>query len=64
MTIDELRSKAAACRQRAAGMTGPEYHRLMQQAQALEAEAGEREYYKTRMAGFKRPHNHREAAHG
>jgi len=64
MTIDELRDKAAACRHRAAGMTGPDYHREMQRAQALEAEAGEREYYKTRMAGLKRQHNQTGAAHG
>jgi len=36
----------------------------MQRAQALEAEAGEREYYKTRMAGLKRQHNQTGAAHG
>lgn len=64
MTIDELRSKANACRQRAVGMSGPDYHRELQRAQALEAEANEREFYKTKMAGFKRQHNQTRAAHG
>lgn len=64
MTIAELRDKAQACRRRAAGLTGDTYHRLMQRAQGLEAEASEREYYKNKMASFKRPHNQTRAAHG
>ncbi|WP_031438204.1 hypothetical protein [Methylobacter tundripaludum] len=65
MTIEELRSKAAACHRKAAGTTGDTYHRLMQRAQALEAEANEREYYKTRMAEFRRSsQQHKGATHG
>lgn len=63
MTTQELRAKAAVCRERAARLTDCEQHRELQRAQALEAEAGEREYYKTRMAGFKQMKN-KEAAHG
>jgi hypothetical protein len=64
MTIDELYRKANDCRQRAESLKGPEHHRELQRAQALEAEAGERKYYKTRMAGFKQMKNNKEAAHG
>lgn len=64
MTIDELRFKAAACRERAASRTGDAYHRELQRAQALEVEASEREYYKTRMAGFRQMKNNKEAEHG
>ncbi|MDI1231362.1 MAG: hypothetical protein PSU93_09455 [Methylobacter sp.] len=64
MTTQELRAKAASCRERAARLTGCEQHRELQRAQALECEAGEREYYRTRMAGCKRLTNTKEAAHG
>lgn len=56
MTIPELREKAMKCKWLADKYieTDPgRYHNLLQRAQALEAEANEREYYKTSMAKLK-----------
>jgi hypothetical protein len=43
MTVKELREAARKCRIRARTKTGEAYHREMQRAQGLEAQAKERE---------------------
>lgn len=43
MTIKELREAARKCRLRARSATGEKYHREMQRAQGLEAQANARE---------------------
>jgi hypothetical protein len=56
MTIQQLRDKAMSCKRLADKYVKTDsnrYHNLMQRAQALEAEANEREYYKTSMAKLK-----------
>jgi hypothetical protein len=56
MTIQQLRDKALSCKRLAdkyAKTDQNRYHNLLQRAQALEAEAGEREYYKTSIAKLK-----------
>ena len=53
MTVKELRASAALCRVYAAKLSGAEHHRELQRAQALEAEANERDYYRNSMTKLK-----------
>lgn len=51
MSEDELRNKAATARRLAGSATGEKYHRLMQKAQGLDAEADDLKRRNKRIKG-------------